>query len=504
MSAKHDKHPEHSLPPASIVTCMDDTDAFGAWFEGPSWDAWKAVLKAAYALPMSASNRETFAAVAGGRDLPKHRVKELWIVAGRRAGKDSIASLIIAYAAAIEQKHLGKLRPGERATVMCIACDREQAQIVKAYAEAYFDEIPELGAMVASRTKNGFLLTNDVEIVITTNSFRHVRGRTVLLAVLDECAFWRDEVSANPDVELYRALLPSMVTIPGSLVIGISSPYRKLGLLHDKWKRHHGKNDDNVLVIQATSQQLNPTIPDADVQKALEDDPAVARAEWLGEFRSDIGAFLPLELIEGAVDIGVTVRPPKSGVHYKSFVDASSGAGQDSFACGITHMDGEQLVVDCAYEIRPPFSTEAAMAEIAGLLKSYGIREVTGDKYSLNFVKEGFARYGIDYVYSERDRSQIYVNVLPLFTSGRARLVDSKKLVAQFASLERRTSAGGRDAVDHGRNSHDDLCNAVAGALTLLSDAKQPMRFSPAIMARARGRGPSPPQRGIRTFVGFV
>jgi len=59
--------------------------------------------------------------------------------------------------------------------------------------------------------------------------------------------------------------------------------------------------------------------------------------------------------------------------------------------------------------------------------------------------------------------------VLPLFTSGRARLVDSRKLVTQFATLERRTSAGGRDSVDHGRNSHDDLCNAVAGALTLLS-----------------------------------
>jgi hypothetical protein len=54
----------------------------------------------------------------------------------------------------------------------------------------------------------------------------------------------------------------------------------------------------------------------------------------------------------------------------------------------------------------------------------------------------------------------------------------------QFASLERRTSAGGKDSVDHGRNSHDDLCNAVAGALTLISDARQPINISPAIMAR--------------------
>jgi hypothetical protein len=396
-------------------------------------------------------------------------VKELWVVAGRRAGKDSVASLIIAYAAAIEQRHLGRLRPGERATVMCIACDREQAQIVKGYAESYFDEIPELEAMVERRTKNGFLLNNGVEIVITTNSFRRVRGRTVLLAIFDEIAYWRDEESATPDIELYRAVLPSLVTLPGSMIIGITSPYRKAALAYQKYKKFFGQNDDDVLVVQAASQQLNPTIPDEDVAQALADDPAAARAEWLGEFRSDIDAFLSLELIEAAVDVGVKVRPPRSGVRYYAFVDAASGAGQDSFAAAIVHAEGEQVVVDCAHEINPPFKPEAAIREISDLLKSYGIHAVVGDKYSLNFVSEGFARNRIDYTYSEHDRSQIYVNVLPLFTSGRARLVDSRKLVTQFSTLERRVSAGGKDSVDHGKNSHDDLCNAVAGALTLLS-----------------------------------
>jgi len=363
---------------ANIVEAMDDVDdGFGRWFKGPSWTAWKVLLKAAYALPMSDADREVFAALAGNREPPKRRVKEFWVVAGRRGGKDSIASLGIGYAAAIEQRHLDKLRPGERATVMCIACDREQAQIVKGYAEAYLDEIPELEAMVERRTKKGFLLNNGVEIIIVTNSFRHVRGRTVLLAIFDECAFWRDEESATPDVELYRAVLPSLVTLPGSMIIGITSPYRKSGLVYQKYKRHFGRSDDDVLVIQATSQQLNPTIPDADVAQALEDDPAAARAEWLGEFRSDIDAFLSLELIEAAVDVGIKVRPPRSGVRYHAFVDAASGAGQDSFAVAIVHAEGDQVVVDCAYEIAPPFKPEAAIREISDLLKSYGVKTVT-------------------------------------------------------------------------------------------------------------------------------
>jgi hypothetical protein len=80
-------------------------------------------------------------------------------------------------------------------------------------------------------------------------------------------------------------------------------------------------------------------------------------------------------------------------------------------------------------------------------------------------VVEAFAKCGITYEHSERDRSAIYLDALPLFTSGRARLLDNRRLVTQFASLERRTSPIGKDRVDHGPGGGDDLCNSAAGAL---------------------------------------
>ena len=57
--------------------------------------------------------------------------------------------------------------------------------------------------------------------------------------------------------------------------------------------------------------------------------------------------------------------------------------------------------------------------------------------------------------------------MLPLFASGRARLLDNPRLVNQFAALERRTFPSGRDRIDHDRAGRDDLCNAAAGALVL-------------------------------------
>ena len=48
-------------------------------------------------------------------------------------------------------------------------------------------------------------------------------GSPVACAIFDECAYWRDELSANPDVEVLAALTPSMITLhdAGAMLIGM-------------------------------------------------------------------------------------------------------------------------------------------------------------------------------------------------------------------------------------------------------------------------------------------
>ncbi|HYU23914.1 MAG TPA: hypothetical protein VEO74_01830 [Thermoanaerobaculia bacterium] len=82
----------------TATAAIDDPNLLGAAFTGPSWATWRAVLRAAEGLPLSHSQREAFRAVAD-RAPPTRRVKELWVIAGRRAGKDSIASAIATAAA---------------------------------------------------------------------------------------------------------------------------------------------------------------------------------------------------------------------------------------------------------------------------------------------------------------------------------------------------------------------------------------------------------------------
>jgi hypothetical protein len=64
----------------------------------------------------------------------------------------------------------------------------------------------------------------------------------------------------------------------------------------------------------------------------------------------------------------------------------------------------------------------------------------------------------------EKPKSEIYQDLLPPINSGAVDLPDNDRLQQQLVTLERRTSRGGRDSIDHTPGAHDDVANAVAGA----------------------------------------
>lgn len=169
----------------NIVQAMEGI--FWPWFPGQSWDGWRSVLRATAALPMGDAEIEFLKSIAGGREPPKRRPREVWIIAGRRGGKDSAVSLIAAHAAATFSPK-GILRPGERAVVACLAPDKDTARIIQRYIRAFFEEIPQLKKMVTRVTDETLELSNQVDISVMTANWRTVRGRPILCGILDECA----------------------------------------------------------------------------------------------------------------------------------------------------------------------------------------------------------------------------------------------------------------------------------------------------------------------------
>jgi hypothetical protein len=262
---------------------------------------------------------------------------------------------------------------------------------------------------------------------------------------------------------------PGLVTLPGAILIGISTPYRRAGLLFDRWRRYYGKPDPGILVVRGPSVSFNPTLPSSVIDRAIERDPEAASAEWLGQWRSDLADFVSREAVDAATVPGRFELSPIAGVSYAAFVDPSGGSA-DSMTLAIGHREGERIGIDAIRERRPPFSPADVVAEFALVLASYRISSVSGDRYGGEWPVERFREHGIAYHAAERSKSDIYTELLPTLNSGRIELLDHPRLAAQLLGLERRTARGGRDSIDHGPGAHDDIANAVAGVASLLAE----------------------------------
>ena len=131
-------------------------------------------MKGAFAEPMNESELEMFNTVAE-RKPPAQPVKELVCAVGRGGGKDSIASFLATYLAASFDPR-GKLRPGEKAYVLCLAVDKSQATIAFCYIKGYFEKLPALAALVTNVGPSSISLRNGVTIEVIVNSYRSVRA----------------------------------------------------------------------------------------------------------------------------------------------------------------------------------------------------------------------------------------------------------------------------------------------------------------------------------------
>ena len=352
-----------------------------------------------------------------------------------------------------------------------IAPDQRQASICLGYCDAAFEQSPILKQLIATRSSDTLTLTNRISIEVRASSFRRLRGPTYIGIIADEAAFYyNEESSANADTEILAAVRPGLATTQGPLIIA-SSPYAKRGVLWDVHRKHYGNaGDPRIMVAQGTSRDFNPSLPQQVVDRALERDYAAASAEYLAEFRSDIESFVSREAVEACITPDVRERQPVPNIQFQAFVDPSGGSA-DSFTLAIGHRQDTIAVIDAIREVRPPFSPEAVVAEFAALLKAYRVSRVVGDKYAGLWPVEQFQKHGIEYEQSAKPKSELYQSLLPAINSAQIDLLDHPRATAQICSLERRTSRGGRDSIDHppGSAHHDDVANACAGLAAMLA-----------------------------------
>ncbi|TGR83606.1 hypothetical protein EN866_33820 [Mesorhizobium sp. M2D.F.Ca.ET.223.01.1.1] len=462
-------------PLISMREALADPELFGTILAGDSWLPWRVLLVAMMGEPLTADERIIFTALTQREHEPLQPIEEFWGIVGRRAGKTRSMSVLSAYLAALCDWSDVLVR-GEIGKLIYAAYNQKQASIAFSYAKSIF-ELPLFAQQVESVSADIIELKTNVELEVRAATWRGLRSVTSIGAIFDELAFFQsEEHSANTDREILAAVRPSLATTSGPL-IAISSPFAKMGEVYQAVERDFGPNGDPlILVARGASRDFNPSLSPRVVQRALERDAAAARAEYLGEFREDLAAFVDLAIVQACVAAGMAaILPNRLSQPYTAFCDPAGGSGTDSMTLAIGH-DGlddlqiskDLIILDRIDEVKPPFKPETVVRQFAETLKSYGCNSVHGDGYAAAWVVDAFDRYDIRYIRSPLNKSELFLNFLPMLNSRSIQLLDHGKLVSQLTGMQRRVTGGGREVIDHNQNSHDDVANSVAGCLAMI------------------------------------
>jgi hypothetical protein len=453
-------------PTTTLRDALSDPALLGHVLAGDSWLPWRVLLLAAMGEALTDAERVIFKQLTQREREPLQRCNEATFVVGRRGGKTTAMAALATYVSAACD-HTDALARGETGVLLCVAQDQRIAKKILDFVEANLQDSEILRQLVKGRTQDSIELTNNISIEVRPASRTKLRGPSYVLIICDELAFWFTDTSfAHPDVEVIAAARPGLLTTGGPLIMA-SSPYAKMGVLWETYRKHYGPDGSpSVLVAKGTTRDFNQTIPQAEIDRELERDRARNTAELLAEFRNDLEGYVNFEVVQACLG-SYFEMPPARSVSYYAFTDPSGGS-DDSFSLSISHRAHDRVVIDCIREVKPPFSPEQVIIDFVSLLKSYRLHSVSGDRFGGEFPRQQFNKRGIRYIPSERNKSEIYRDFLPLLNSGRVVLPRNDRLIRQLTSLERTTARGsGRDNIDHPAGQHDDVANAVAGAAVL-------------------------------------
>jgi hypothetical protein len=300
--------------------------------------------------------------VGDWRDIPQRGFNEAVIFCGRRGGKSEAVAAIAAYKLYLTlcinspQKFFG-LAEGSKIDFTFLAQDETGAGRLFQKLQAAVTRATWFHTYIKDNNAKNLTFTCEadrhhkvaakpsvqvVSLPCTTNA---VRGPSSLFLALDEFAHFRSEIGSTSE-DMYDAATPAAgdfhhdesapiideadfhqtgdfhhvepagtdgkVEIQDSLILSISSPLKKVGMMYDLYRMamEDGINEDNpTFALSCSSAEMNPKLKAGFLRDKARKNPITFRAEYGGQFLESTESFVRSIDIITCTDVLVNGKP---------------------------------------------------------------------------------------------------------------------------------------------------------------------------------------------------
>lgn len=217
------------------------------------------------------------------KELITSSAKRIIACCGRKFGKTE--------ASIIKAVHTAIVKPASR--ILIVSTGEREAKEVLSRLKRMIEKSP-LSGIIVDENKSEAKFSNESEVICLPNNPATIRGYSdVRLIILDEASLLQKEIDT--------AVEPMGITLPDSQLMMIGTPFSKHHFFYEYWTKGNKQNDESIVSFHYPS-SCNPHIPAKELQWLKENKSEIIwRRDYMAEWISDMEAFFPMEILEGAI-----------------------------------------------------------------------------------------------------------------------------------------------------------------------------------------------------------
>ena len=448
----------------------------------------RAICRAADGLPLGDLEDDPDVVDAfGGPDavalLPSTRPAELVLLAGIRCGKSLLS------AAAAVRMALGcdvsTLTAGDIPRVSVLSLSIDTARAIWSHVVGHIEASSALRALlVQAPTADRLLIRHptgrsiEVKVVAGSRAAGSLVARWSAGALLDEAPRMVGSEDGVVNIDDARQALIGRL-LPGAQMFMIGSPWAPFGPVYDLVEEYAGKPSADLVVVRAPAFAMNPRHWTPERCSALRATNLDAyNVDVLCQFMDPVQGLFTLPELQGITRAAPLELAPSSRHSYAAAMDpATRGNG---WALVITtnlgKVDGRDRysVVLCRQWIgskSEPLSPRAVLAEIADILRPYGIQSVMTDQWSIDPLRDIAGQCGlglIEITISRGVKFELYDGLKKRVVDRTIELSPDPVLVRDLSSVRKVVTGDGIriDVPESSDGRHADYASALVLALS--------------------------------------